>query len=197
MTATYEPTKRCPRCTAPLDAMAYASGLPFNCGGCGAKVQRKPGMGEAASESETASVESESGTGWLDYLQELLIKMILGIPWFFFDELPRRIAAAVRRWFPTLFKLAVVLLLVSVWLLLATGPIFVISRIRDGEFVWRSVVLSLPTFYRKHVTTWNVAVMSYTVLAVYASIWGALRERRRRNRASPMGGASSSPQREA
>lgn len=183
MSATHRATKRCPRCQAPLDAAAYAEGRPFTCSGCGAKVQRRPKVGERPVDLGAMPVGEGSDGGFLDELQELLIKMILGIFQFILLRLPQAIYRALVRWFPTVVKVAKILVLAAVWLLLAAGPLFLIMNIQGPLLAWRSFELPLPDFYVRHADAWNYAVIGYTLLALYASIWGALYVRRRRKQA--------------
>ncbi len=178
MPATSDAAKHCPRCQTPLDPAAYAAGLPFACTRCGAQVQRKPASGE---NDAPQSVSAEDG-GLLVDLQELLLRMLVGIFQFIFIQLPTEIVHTIIRWFPTLIRLGNVIVLFALWLGAAFGPL-ALSLCREGrEFPWMSPPLPVPEFYLHHAAVFDHTLVAYTILALYGSAWGAVRIRRRRRR---------------
>lgn len=177
MSAAEESAKLCPRCRRPLDPFAFASGQAFACSHCGAKVQRNPAAEfQFAAASEPVVAEADD---WLADLQSLLVRMLIGIFQFIFVKLPSDIFQTVRRWFPTVVRLAIVVFLACLWLLAAFGPL-AYSFCREGrEPTWTDTPLPVPKFYLEYATVFDHGIAAYTILAIYGSFWKALQGVRR------------------
>ena len=70
MAATTDAAKHCPQCGAVLDPLAYASGQPFACGGCGARMKKNP---QRAESGESPVVPPAVDGGLLEIVEDLLI----------------------------------------------------------------------------------------------------------------------------
>lgn len=164
--------KLCPRCRSPLDPAAYAAGKPFACGRCGAKVQRNPTADASFDVPPVAQPVAEDD--WLADLQALLIRMLIGIPQFIFVKLPSEIWLRLRRWFPTMVRVAIILVLGTLWLGVALGPM-TYSLLREGRGVgWTEVSAPTPDFYAQYAAWFDNGIAAYTILALYGSLWKAL-----------------------
>lgn len=176
-------TKLCPRCSAPLDATAYAGGQPFSCTQCGAKVQRKSNSTENVNELNVNPIEDDNrDSGILDELQNLLTRMILGIFQFILVKLPTEICRALVRWFPTLMRLIKVCALIVVLLAILTGPMCIMLSHRRDLLRSYPYAARAADFYASHEGPCDSAVWIWTVLALCGAIWGALRLKRRKKR---------------
>ena len=180
MAATADAAKQCPKCGADLDLAAYASGQPFSCARCGARMQRNPRGGHAAVVSPTVSADCDGETGWLGLLEDLLVKMIVGVFRFIFVKVPGEVCRALVRWFPTLVRFAKVIGLLGVWLSVTFGLCAVSLQFSGWETSWFPWRTPVPQIYQDHAQIWHWCAGCYTVLAVCGSIWGALYVRRRR-----------------
>lgn len=172
MSATDETSKLCPRCRSPLDPVLYAAGKPFTCGRCGAKVQRNPSADfQVHGAPESVVAESDD---WLADLQALLIRILIGIPQFICVKLPSEILIRLRRWFPTMVRVAFVVSLIALWIAAAFGPL-AYSLLREGrEQAWTDAPLPAPDFYLAHAAVFDHGIAAYTILAIYGSLWKAL-----------------------
>lgn len=180
MATAAESTKHCPKCGADLDPAAYASGQPFSCARCGARVQRNPRGGHAFVEPSTDTAEGDGELSWLGFLEDLLIKMIIGVFRFIFVKVPGELYRSLVRWFPTLVRFAKVVALLGVWSSVTFGPCAFSLQFSGWETSWFPWRIPVPQIYRDHAQLWNWCAGCYTALAVCGSIWGALYVRRRR-----------------
>lgn len=179
MAATADAAKHCPQCGAVLDPLAYASGQPFACGGCGARMKRNP---QRAESGEASVVPPAVDGGFLEIVEDLLIKMIAGLFRFICVKVPTELYLAVLRWFPTLVRMLRICLLLAFWLVAAFGPCIVTLQFSGRAFeTWRHI--PVPPIYETHSEIWQAVVGSYTVLALTGSLWGVLYVRRRRKTA--------------
>lgn len=176
MAATTDAAKHCPQCGAVLDPLAYASGQPFACGGCGARMKRNP---QRAESGESTAVPTAVDGVLLEIVEDLLIKMIAGLFRFIFVKVPTELYRAVLRWFPTLVQMLRIGGLLMFWLAAALGPCVVMLQFSGRAFEnWPRI--PVPSMYEMHSEIWQAVVGSYTVLALTGSLWGVLYLRRRR-----------------
>lgn len=143
-------------------------------------MQRNPRGGHAFVETPTASPDGDAEPGWLGFLEDLLVKMIIGVFRFIFVKVPGEVYRAFVRWFPTLVRFAKVVALLGVWLSVTFGPCAVSLQFSGWETSWFPWRIPVPQIYQDHALIWRWCAVFYTVLAICGSIWGALYVRRRR-----------------
>ena len=179
MSTTHESTKVCPKCQVPLPAELTSSGRPFTCFHCGAQLLKKSRGSEAHVDAtyDTGSVESD---GVLAFLEDLLVRMIVGVFRFIFVKLPSELYRALRRWFPTLMRVVKILILLVAWLTLVFGPLFGSLHRAGSAKMWLPYEITVPAFYLRHAQLLDALVLGYSAIAVVGSIWGAVYMRRRR-----------------
>lgn len=117
----------------------------------------------------------------LEWIEEILIKMILGIFQFILLRLPQEIFEALVRWLPTTIRLIRILVLFCSWMLLVSGPAattwFMIEK-QQADCPWYA---------------WPAA-WGYTFLAILGSAWGVRYIKRRRRWKKAQQSAASLPQ---
>ncbi|MBA4017734.1 MAG: hypothetical protein C0483_11220 [Pirellula sp.] len=142
MLATSEAAKSCPRFQTPLDPRRLRRWASHRL-----HPLRRRGATEAGDRRKRRpqTVPVEDG-GLLVDLQELLLRMLVGIFQFIFIKLPSEIVHALVRWFPTLIRLGNVIVLFVLWVGAALGPL-AFSRCHEGrESPWITTPLPVPEF---------------------------------------------------
>ena len=183
MATADETIRRCPRCERPLDPAAFATGEPFSCPGCGARMKRNPRAEDGSPKVEPSPQEPVVEDGVLAWLEDLLIKMIVGVFRFIFVKLPSEFYRALVLWFPTLVRLLKVASLLIVWLTVTFGPIAVALRSDDLGPTRPLDLISAPEAATSHSELWTWCAVAYTAVALCGSVWGAMYVRRLRKQA--------------
>jgi hypothetical protein len=121
--------------------------------------------------------EKSRGALWraLDKIEECLLKMIFGIFKFTFYRLPRFVWETIESWFPTILKIARVLILICIWLSLLIGPLafiyYKLYGIRPHPIDIEAEIRVILEVYG----TWSLA---WAGLALIGSFWGLVYVRR-------------------
>jgi len=137
-------------------------------------MQRNPRAGDAPPDVEPTPSEPNIDDGVLAWLEDLLIKMIVGVFRFICVKLPSEFYRALVRWFPTLVRLGKVLSLLTIWLVVTFGPLALSMNTDPPDLVSSvSTEPSRPEF-------WKWCAVSYTAVALCGSVWGAMYVRRLR-----------------
>lgn len=131
-------------------------------------------------EGEEAATSSQAiDGGVLELIEDVLVKMIVGLFRFISVKVPTEIYRAVVRWFPTLVRVGKIGALLAFWLIAALGPCLVTLQFAGVLFEgWTQLVA--PNLYLSHPGIWQAVACIYTALALSGSVWGVLYVRRRR-----------------
>ena len=140
-------------------------------------MKKNPRRNETA--EATAPARAVDG-GVLELIEDVLVKMIVGLFRFISVKVPTEIYRAVVRWFPTLMRIGKIVALLAFWLTAALGPCLVTLQFAGALFESRPQLLPAPSLYLFHPGIWQVVVGIYTALALSGSVWGVLYVRRRR-----------------
>jgi DNA-directed RNA polymerase subunit RPC12/RpoP len=188
-TVTGKRALNCPKCRQTLDVGAIEDGQQIHCPHCGANFQAKM---KSRGDAEAAATEIEAES-FLEWAEDLLVRMICGVYKFIFIKLPTEAYHTVVRWFPTLVRL----IKVAFYLAILMASIFlpaVVAMNRQGIIEasgW--FVIPVPDWYLAHPAIWDAVAYSYTALALIGSVWGAVYLRRRfkkRKSAAAMAGGN-------
>lgn len=164
-------SKFCPVCRVPITEGYRDQTGALACPKCGAKLKLEP-------REPSASNSSKPLTSFLETLENLFIKMIVGVFKFILLKLPTELFNLVQRWFPTLVKSLKVGLLAAIWMVLVLSPVVVV-------FGWERLVkigsgaATLPIWFHEYESALRLGSSVYTTLALAGSLWGALTLRRR------------------
>lgn len=140
-------------------------------------MKKNPRRDEGA-EAATSSQAVDGGV--LELMEDVLVKMIVGLFRFISVKVPTDIYRAVVRWFPTLVRIGKIGALLAFWLMAALGPCLVTLQFAGALFESRPQLLPAPNLYLSHPGIWQAVVCIYTALALSGSVWGVLYVRRRR-----------------
>lgn len=186
-TASGKRVLNCPKCRQSLDVGAIEDGQQIHCSHCGANFQAKmKSRGDADAVAPEIAAEPES---FLEWAEDLLVRMICGVYKFIFIKLPTEAYYTVVRWFPTLVRL----IKVAFYLAILMASIFlpaVMAMNRQGIIEpsgW--FVIPVPDWYLDHPAIWDAVAYCYSTLALIGSIWGAVYLRRRFKRRAVAGAA--------
>ncbi len=149
----------CERCNNSLSQLDSYSN-------CGISSNLPDKIGKKDSEH---TAQMESGKNFFDYIEEILKKMIFGIPKFIFWCLPHSIYLFTMKIFPLFTRLIKVLFLFFVWILFLIWP----------YIFWETDPFLFKTKYYNY---YILFVSSWISLGVIGSIWGLFRVRLSRKR---------------
>lgn len=133
---------------------------------------------ENSTHSTQESPVSNTGSLWrfLDWVEEIIWRMIVGVIRFIFRELPKWVIDILKEWFPTFTKLIKVILLIVTFLIISFGP---------GVYVYLSThnLYFYSYQYPKIIVfePWvNWIMYGWTTVAILGALWGLIRLRIRR-----------------
>jgi hypothetical protein len=141
--------------------------------------------GTAGAEDASGSEAIKRGPVWrvLDYLEDILVRMIKGIIKFIFFQLPKNIIDLLLKLFPTFIKFIKVSFLLVVWLVIIIGPMVFFGyfdRFNDLPLIDSSNLVNLLM----ETMNFEISQRPYTILwlalAAVGSIWGIRYMRRRK-----------------
>lgn len=171
----------CPHCNKAVDVPYEYAEIDIECPHCQGTffAQSLQSVDSTIAIPPPLPIESEESL--LTAIEDLLRKMIIGIPRFVFIEVPRTLWTLFCDTFPTLVKLIRISVLFLAWVVLAFWPAFVSPSYR--------YLIPLPSKLFQIIPEINIWWADYILwvwvpLALIGSVWGmfkvVLRKRQRR-----------------
>lgn len=193
---TTHPRRPPPPPPPPRDLGADKGPAGANAAAAPANVSIRPPIGDTPPVASMKSLSEPSGTAApgavppeiiapaaeLDWIEDILKRMIVGLFRFVFVRVPVEIYRALVHWYPTLVQVVRILFLFASWLVCTFGPAALAWGLRVGWFrdvPWEWLRgLQLPWYG-------DALIVFYTALAVAGSFWGIqyikLKRRKRKN----------------